>query len=233
MGERTVQVHYCFNQHLGEQKPENCLCRKEITYAEAETLVNRGQADWLILSRTPVPVAEIGTFNTERGRYNPPLSSLDREDFVKACPVCSRKNDAKKKICTNCHGRGYQDPVIYWEELSRRQQPEPGGQIVMTSQADEKGRYGLALHKKTPRVATIEMAHITRAILDGRWEAQQRIEDYHRVNILELYGKPVNASLNEKKVMFLREPEDVPGDKDHDAQGRKYDWGRAVILVGG
>lgn len=229
MGQTTVQVHYCFNQHLGQQKPENCLCRKEITYAEAEGLVGRGQADWLVLSRTPVPVDQIGTFNVERGRYNPPLSSLDREDFMSACPVCARKNDAQKKNCPNCHGRGYRDPVIYWEELSRWQLPEPGGQLVMTSQADEKGRFGLALHKKTPRVATVESKHIVRAILDGRWEALARIEDYHRVNMLELYGKPVKAPLNEKTIEFTLEPEDVPGDRTHDAQGRKYDWGRAVI----
>lgn len=245
---RTVRVHYCFNQHLGGKLPENCNCRKEITYAEAESLVRQGRADWVILSRTPVNLDEIDKFNEDRGRFNPPLKSLDNDDYLKACPTCSRRHtDALKRLCKNCHGRGYRDPVIFWEELSRHTLPEPGGQIVMVSQADEKGRFGLALHKKTPRVATVESKHILRAVaypkelvrphLDGRWEAQQRIEEYGLINLLELYGKPQNAPLSEKKIEFTAEPEDRYAKFDGktkkwdlpDDQGRTYDYGRAII----
>jgi hypothetical protein len=225
----TVRIHYCFKQHLGEKfDPENCKCKEYVTYSEAEYSVAQGRADWVILSRTEVGQNELGKFNEERGRFNLTKKALEADRYVKTCPMCAKFTDAQKRVCKNCQGRGYQDPVLYWEELSRWQLPEPGGQIVAVSQADEKGRYGLALHKKTPRVATIERAHVVRAYLDGRWEAQQRIEDYHRVNILELYGKPANGPLNDKKIEFALEPEDVPGDKNHDAQGRKYDWGRGI-----
>jgi hypothetical protein len=243
---RTVRVHYCFNQHLGGKLPENCNCRKDITYAEAESLVKQGRADWVILSKTPVNLDELDKFNEERGRFNPPLKSLDNDDYLKKCPVCSRLRDFRKRLCKNCAGRGYQDPVIFWEELSRHTLPEPGGQIVMISQADDKGRFGLALHKKTPRVATVEKQHILRAIayskelvrphLDGRWEAQQRIEEYGLINLLELYGKPQGAPLTEKKIEFILEPEDYYGTFTKgkgwdvvDAQGRKYDWGRPIL----
>lgn len=253
MGNRTVRVHYCFNQHLGEKLPENCNCRKEITYAEAESLVKQGRADWVILSKTRVNLDEVDKFNEDRGRFNPPLKSLDNDDYLKVCPTCSRRHtQALKRLCKNCHGRGYQDPVIFWEELSRHTLPEPGGQIVIVSQADEKGRFGLALHKKTPRVATVESQHILRAIaypkelvrphLDGRWEAQQRIEEYGLINLLELYGKPQGGHDElgrpvEKKIEFTLEPEDKYAKFDGktkkwdlpDDQGRKYDYGRAII----
>ena len=247
MGNRTVRVHYCFNQHLGEKLPENCNCRKEIPYAEAESFVRQGRADWVILSKTRADLDEHDKFNEERGRFNPPLKSQDNDDYLKKCPVCARQRDFRKRLCKNCQGRGYQDPMVYWEELSRHTLPEPGGQIVMVSQADEKGRFGLALHKKTPRVATVEKQHILRAIafpkelvrphLDGRWEAQQRIEEYGLINRLELYGKPQGVSRNEKKIEFTPEPEDRLAKFDGktkkwdllDDQGPTYDYGRTIV----
>jgi hypothetical protein len=236
---QTVLVHYCFKQHLGHQlDPDTCRCRKWITYQEAEQKVAEGRADWLVLSRTRVKPDETGKFSSDRGRFVPPLKTLDDKNFIKVCPTCAKFSEARKARCKNCHGRGFQEPEIYWEELSRHQLPMPGGAIVIVGQADDKGRSSLPLHKKTPRVATLEgpspsagpqrLGHIMRAALGKKYD-QERVEEYGRINLLELYGKPQGAPLKDKKIQIEFEPEDVPGDKDHDAQGRRYDYGRAIV----
>ncbi len=238
--DQTVKVHFCFKQHLGEQiNPSRCKCRKWITFQEAEQKVAEGRADWLILSRTRVESpAEIGKFNPERGRFNPPLKTLADKNFVKICPICARLSEAKKKLCKNCNGRGYENPEVFWEELSKHQKPTPGGTIIMVGSADEEGHYNLALHKKTPRVATLEgpnpasgpnrLGHIVRAAIGSKYD-QERVEEYGQINRLELYGKPQGKPLKEKTISFTLEPVDVPGDMTHDAQGRRYDYGQAVV----
>lgn len=240
--DKTVQVHNCFNQHLGESLPESCRCIKEIPFEEAERLVSQGRADWVILSRTPITLEEAKTRSLERGRLNPSLKELDDEKGdrgLKVCPVCFKRDAARKLKCKNCQGKGYIEPQIFWEELSRYQLPFPGGQIVWTAQADEKKRYGLAKMQKTPRVATLEgpspkagpnrLGHIIRAYAVGKKYDQERIDEYGRVNLLELFGKPQGAPLKDKKIEIPFEPEDVAGDKTHDAQGREYDWGTSIL----
>lgn len=242
--DQTVKEHYCFKQHLGEQlDPEKCKCRKWITYEEAEQKIADGVADWLILSRTQVAGPdEISKFIPERGRFTPDLKTLANKNFVKVCPLCVRLSEFRKKLCKNCHGRGLEAVEVYWEELSRHQEPTLGGTIVMVGSADEDGRFNLALHKKTPRVATLEgpnpgsgpnrLGHIVRAAIGSKYD-QERVEEYGRVNELELYGKPQGAPLKDKTISFRLEPEDVPGDMTHDAQGYRYDYGQAVIITGG
>ena len=248
---KTVRVHTCFNQHLGEELPENCRCSKELPFDEAERLVSQGRADWLILSRTPITLEEAKTRSPERGRLNPSLKELDDEKGdrgLKVCPICFKKDASKKQKCKNCHGKGYEEPQIFWEELSRYQQPYPGGAIVMSTQADEKKRYGLAKMQKTPRVATLEgpspkagpgrLGHIVRAAIGKKYD-QERIDAYGKINFMELYGYPkgisVEAALKlslaelRKKVELSLEPEDVAGDRTHDAQGREYDWGTSIL----
>jgi hypothetical protein len=238
--DQTVKVHFCFKQHLGEQlNPENCHCRKWITYEEAEQKIADGVADWLILSRTEVASPdEIGKFSPERGRFNPNLKTLANKNFVKVCPLCVQLSESRKKLCKNCHGRGLEPVAVFWEELSRHQEPAPGGTIVMVGSADESGRFNLALHKKTPRVATLEgpnpgsgpnrLGHIVRAAIGSKYD-QERVEEYGRINDLELYGKPQGAPLTDKTISFTLEPEDIPGDMIHDAQGRRYDYGECAF----
>lgn len=242
--DQTVKVHYCFKQHLGEQlNPEKCNCRKWITFEEAEQTVADGRADWLILSRTKVAGPhEIGKFNPERGRFNPPTRVVSDKNFVRMCPRCSRLSELKRKVPATCSKCRQDNPEVYWEELACHQLPIPGGTIVMISQADEKGRFGLALHKRTPRVATVEKQHIIRAVVEGHRQAQQRIEEYDLINLLELYGKPQGGHDElcrpvEKKIEFTLEPEDRYAKFDGktkkwdlpDDQGRRYDYGRAII----
>lgn len=130
------------------------------------------------------------------------------------------------------------EPEIIWEELSRWTLPEPGGQIVMSAQSDERKRTNRSKRQKTPRVATVEgpspkaggqrLGHIMRAYVLGKKYDQDRIEEYGRVNRLELRGKPQNAALKDKTFEVIFEPDDVPSDMTHDAQGRRYDFGQAV-----
>jgi hypothetical protein len=248
--DQTVKVHFCFKQHLGAQiDPSKCTCRKWVTFEEAEQKVAEHVADWLILSQTRVESpADIPKYlpYTDRGRFNPSLDALADKNFIKVCPTCTRLSDTKKKTCKNCHGVGFtinasdfEMPEVFWEELSKHQKPMPGGTIVMVANADDEGHYNLALHKKTPRVATLEgpnpgsgpnrLGHIIRANIGSQYD-QERVEEYGRVNFLELYGKPQGAPLTEKTVSFTLEPVDVPGDMTHDAQGRRYDYGQAVVI---
>lgn len=78
------KVHSCFGQEavvLQEQEPpaERCTCRLTIAISEATKLVNRGEAKWVVKTRT-------------RGF---------REI---ACHLC--KADPEVKNCANCEGSG-------------------------------------------------------------------------------------------------------------------------------
>lgn len=71
--------HACYSPHLGEQKPRRCRCRKRISLLDATKMVEKGFAQWVILSRNLIKTIEI-------------------------CPIC--QNDALKKGCQNCKGTG-------------------------------------------------------------------------------------------------------------------------------
>lgn len=72
-------VHTCHNQHLGENKPLRCTCRKKISLAEATKQVEKGFAQWIIKSQTTTTTKEI-------------------------CLICS--NGETKKSCQNCKKSG-------------------------------------------------------------------------------------------------------------------------------
>ena len=72
-------VHACYNQHLNENKPKRCRCREKVSLSEATRQVEKGFAQWVILSQTLTVVKEI-------------------------CPICV--NETLKKGCQNCRGTG-------------------------------------------------------------------------------------------------------------------------------
>lgn len=78
-GDMKSLVHACHNQHLGENKPFKCTCRKRISLADATKQVERGFAQWLVLSTTFVTGME-------------------------TCPIC--QNTDTKKGCQHCKGIG-------------------------------------------------------------------------------------------------------------------------------
>ncbi len=76
---KSSTEHVCHQQHLGEKKPKRCRCRKRITLAEATRQVERGFAQWLVISQNTVTVKDV-------------------------CPICD--NSQLKKGCQHCSGTG-------------------------------------------------------------------------------------------------------------------------------
>jgi hypothetical protein len=72
-------VHVCHQAHLGEAKPLKCRCRKRLSLASATALVEKGEAQWLVLSQT---------------------SAIYKE----TCRICL--DDKIKKGCQHCGGTG-------------------------------------------------------------------------------------------------------------------------------
>lgn len=173
--------HSCFSQNLGEQKPKRCRCRKKLSLAEATKQVERGFAQWLILSRTFTTVKEI-------------------------CIICA--NEKFKKNCQNCKGAGEVEKSYPHDVL--------GIDIVLvtTGALNDDGVlvYRSVKSKQTPRVATIEKAHIYRAYVDGDKEEQERIE---------VYGELI---LQARIDMGIK-PE--PADDPKTGTGRNCDFGRS------
>ena len=122
------------------------------------------------------------------------------------CRICV--NDVLKKGCQNCAGTG---------EIEREHVHVVHGTdivLVTTGSLDDEG---YMVHKpvkalKTPRVATIEEEHITRAYVNGYKEEQERIEEYGLMTLEARIDMPIGI-----------EPPDDP----KTGTGRNCDYGRA------
>lgn len=140
--------HVCFSQHLNERKPLKCNCRKRITLQEATKQVEKGFAQWIILSEKLVTTPEV-------------------------CPIC-HNDPIAKTICTVCLKTGSIEKVnrliTHGEDIVL---VTAGGQ-----DAENDAVYRSVKAKQTPRVATIERTHIERAYVGGDLEEQERIELY-------------------------------------------------------
>lgn len=173
-------VHACYNQHLNENKPRRCRCRQKMSLAEATRQVEKGFAQWVILSQTLTKVKE-------------------------PCPIC---NESIQKGCQNCQGTGEVERTHPYNVL--------GTDIVLVTagSADGEGRvvYKPVKALKTPRVATIEKAHIYRAYVDGDKEEAERIEAYGLMTL-------------EARIEMGIKPE--PADDPKTGTGRNYDTGRS------
>ena len=98
------------------------------------------------------------------------------------CRLCH--GDKEIKNCAMCRGKG--------TELNVVEEDVKSYDIVLISSKpkdikEKKYRYANAL--KTPRVPTIDWKHIIRAYVDGKKEAQMRIEEYgelERVRLADL-----------------------------------------------
>lgn len=175
-------VHSCFSQMLGEQKPKRCRCRKKMSLIDATREVERGFAQWLILSQTLGTIKEI-------------CQTCGNDDKLKkSCQACQKTGEVEKTFPINVFGT---DIVL-----------------VTTGSLDDAGRmvYKPVLAKKTPRVATIEKAHIHRAYLDNNKEEQERIEVYGLMTL-------------ESRIEMGIKPE--PADDPKTGTGRNCDYGRS------
>jgi hypothetical protein len=122
------------------------------------------------------------------------------------CRLCHSNPEFKK--CANCGGTG--------KEIANETVEEFGNDLVLVSRPPidkkEKKRSS-ALAKKTPRTATVEFKHIIRAYCLGDKEAQERIEEYGRLDREMLAGLIVGYE---------------PEDNEKTGTGRRYDFGRSV-----
>ena len=129
-----------------------------------------------------------------------------RVPVEKACPLCHGSDDVM-----NCANECKDGKVEVFEEIDSY-----NNDIVRVSRAavnKKERKYRPWLAMKTPRVATIEAKHIVRAYHDGVKEAQERIEEYGRLD---------REMIADLIVGF--EPEDNP----EKGTGRRYDFGRSV-----
>lgn len=46
---RPIVVHACFDQRLGQLRPQTCRCRYRVAVDEAKKFVTQGKADWIIV----------------------------------------------------------------------------------------------------------------------------------------------------------------------------------------
>lgn len=136
------------------------------------------------------------------------------------CKLCS--GDKSVKNCAGCSGKGLAPQSVVWDEYNN--------DIVLVSQLPEdktEKKRSSVLKKKTPRVATIEKAHIERAYVYGKKEAQERIEQYGELivwGLQELGAEIINGQTEE--IIFPGKVE--PKDNAKKGIGRDYDWGRAI-----
>jgi hypothetical protein len=173
-------IHTCHNQHLNEEMPEHCRCRKRIALAEAAEMVASGFAQWLIISQVILTGKEICPV------------CLD-DDFRKNCLNCKRTGEVEKSYPVNT----YSNDIVL---------------VAVGTEHDGKIIYKSVLAKQTPRVATIEKAHIERAYVQNDAAEQARIEAYGLMTLKARIEMGINP-----------EPDDNPEEWD----GRNFDRGRS------
>lgn len=110
---RPVVVHACFDQRLGQPRPDSCRCRYRVSVDEAREFVAQGKADWIIVD----------------WRNNFPVEGSN----------------------------------LVWGARPEKQR-------------DENEKLSSAYAIKTPRVQTIEKAHMERAYINGKQDDLDRIQ---------------------------------------------------------
>ena len=161
-----------------------CRCKKIIEYSAAQTEVREGRAAWVITKRNAVVIP-------------------------KTCPIC-KNDDILKKSCQGCSQTGILLETIYV--------PVDGTDIVVSSEVEVREEKGVkkeisrtAVAKRTPRVATIEKAHMERAYLFGGDQAERdRIEVYGEMNkeFFESLKAPFKEDPTNGRLIFCFSPDE-------------------------
>ena len=162
------KVHYCFSQHLNESlPPRKCLgaCAKNKRRCSCKRCKCREEVS---LSRAHQLV--------KSGVAQWVLLKKEPVEIKKICPICTN-DELLKKSCLLCRKTGEVVTTEYVQHQSN--------DIVMvtTGSGDENEQvFRSVMSKQTPRVATIEEAHIIRAYVNGYPEDRERIEVYGKTN---------------------------------------------------
>jgi hypothetical protein len=162
------RVHYCFSQHLNESLPprkcygscsknkRRCTCNK----CKCREQVSPSRANQLVKS----------------GAAEWVVLRKDPVEVKNICSMCSN-DDILKKSCPTCNKTGEVTTTVLL--------PVYSSDIVMvTSGSGDPGHevFRSVMSKQTPRVATIEYAHIQRAYVNEYPEDIERIEVYGKTN---------------------------------------------------
>jgi hypothetical protein len=163
---------------------------------------------------------DVATAMVDAGEASWVVIKRTRGNADMACEMCI--GDKSVTNCAGCKGKGLVNMPVIWDEYNN--------DIVLVSQLPgdktEKKRSSV-LKKKTPRVATVERAHIERAYVYLKKEAEERIELYGESivwSLQELGAEVINGHTGEVIMPGKVEPK---GDAKK-GTGRDYDWGRCI-----
>ena len=146
------------------------------------------------------------TEQVERGFAEWLITSSYTSPLKLVCHIC--QNTEAKKSCQNCGRTGEVEKEIRVNIFGTDIVLVAAGSIT----ADGSLTFRSVLSKKTPRVATIEKAHIIRAYVNGNKDEQERIEAYGLMTLETRIAMPIGV-----------EPPDDPST----GTGRNCDWGRS------
>lgn len=215
---KPSKVHTCIFQEqvaMGKREPnidKKCRCRQLIEYKEANDRVKWGEALWVVSKR-------------ERGTEE------------RVCTLCKAEGDFRN--CDQCKGTGKVEVGVVWDAYP--------GDIVLVNHRTKTNRIS------TPKVPTIESEHILRFIgfagEDNKIakEARERIEEYGRLIQWNLQGMGAELRDFDTDQVLINGNVEPPNErrsyppgtitfKDgstnkswyHVAEGRDYDYGRAI-----
>lgn len=185
-----VRLHHCQSQEMVAQGLEEPPAKK----CTCRKFIPYKEADTLVKNGTARWVVKA----RERGHQQ------------ETCPICGGNKEIKN--CAQCGGNGEVSVAVVWDIFNEHE-------IVSVSQASvdkSEKKYRPSLAMKTPRVATIEVAHIERAYVEGIKAAADRIEEYGELGRQFLAGLVVGFE---------------PEDNRKLGTGRRWDWGRAPFAT--
>ena len=161
------RLHTCFQQHLNEAMPSRkCTgaCGKKKKRCDCKRCKCREEVSF---ARTH-QLVQSGAAEYITIRKEP-------VQLKQVCSMCTN-DDLLKKSCSNCNKTG--EIMVTVLSLVRSSDI-----VIVTTGSGEPGHevFRSVMSGKTPRVATIEFAHIQRAYVNGYEEDIQRIEEYGKL----------------------------------------------------
>lgn len=190
------KVHYCFSQHLNESLPSRkCTssCSKNKKRCECKKCKCREEATFTRAHQL-----------VQSGAAEYVIIRKEPVDIKLICSMCAN-DDLLKRSCSACNKTG--------EIIRTEMVPVRSNDIVMvTTGSGESGHevFRSVMAKQTPRVATIEFAHIQRAYVNEYPEDILRIEEYGKSNrdFLASLIAPFIPDPNEGRCLFTFGPDE-------------------------
>jgi hypothetical protein len=203
------RVHHCISQEMvaqGLEEPpaKKCNCRKFIAYKQADEMVKKGEARWVVTAR-------------ERGTQE------------KICPLCHGDEDVKN--CAGCNGNGKHTVAAVWDTYNndivlvsraavdlKEKKYRPALAMKTPRVATIESEHIERAYVDGNRAAQARIEEYGYLILEARAfvgpaECKHSVET--KCTRCGILGK-IPAIKSE------------PADDVKTGEGRKYDWGRAI-----